>query len=292
MTEWTPPTAGGIRVVAFPPAWRAVAGALLATSRASLFLMALAFALGWVISPPLLVRLILFLALIPGLAVVLIRRVFLAEVQAQGSGWSLRRLGLYRRGELLSLDRVGLDAVRPWMLPVPGAGFDLAVRAGEDQLRLALQASKPSRMLEIIATGLPSSLPARSSAALGFAAARAESRLLRWHQPFLKFGVFGLLPLFVVFRLHQNVMWGGLLGQYHLQGLAPYLSSLAYHAIMMLMTLILYAAFWRGLVELCCWLAALRSPSGARRARSLAEGFTLAIYYAGIPAFIVWRSMA
>lgn len=291
MTESPPPTAGGIRVVAFPPAWRAVAAALLATSRLSLFLMALTFALGWVISPPLLVRLVLFLALIPGLAVVLIRRVFLAEVEAQGSGWVLRRLGLYRRGELLSLDRVGFDAVRPWMLPLPGPGLSLTAAAGAARLRLALQASHPSRLLDRLAMGQPSALPAHASAALDFAAARADSRLLRWHQPLLKFGLFGLLPLFVVFRLHQNVMWGGLLGQYHLQGLAPYLSSLAYHAIMMLMTLVLYAAFWRGLAELSCWLAALRWRSGARRARSLSEGFTLAIYYAGIPAFIVWRSM-
>lgn len=279
-----------IPVVAYPPAWRISAAALFALSRASLAGMALVFVLGWVISPPLLVRLVFFLALLPGLAVVLIRAVFKARVLVREAGLSLRRTGLYRRGEVLELDRGAIRNVRAWTLPLPGPGFSLAVGSGGGSRPLALQTQNPSSLLDVLQAGSASGMPLAGQTALAYAAARSQSRLARWHQPLFKFGVFGLLPLFIVFRLHQNVMWGGLLGQYHLQGLAPYLSSLTYHWIMMLITLVLYAAFWRLWVELACWLSARRSPARAVRVRKWGEVLALTVYFAGIPAFIVWRS--
>lgn len=280
----------GIPVVVYPPAWRVLAAALFALSRASLALIALVFVLGWVISPPLLVRLVFFLALIPGLAALLIRVLFRAGVRVHEAGLSLRRTGLYRRGEVLELNPADIRDVQVWTIPLPGSGVSFSLASDLGLRSFSLQADNASSLVDLLRPASASGLGSAEKRALAYAVARSESRLRRWHQSWFKFGVFGLFPLFVVFRLHQNVMWGGLLGQYHLQGLAPYLSSLAYHAIMMLITLVLYAAFWRLWVELACWLAARRSLVRAVKFRKWGEVFALTLYFAGIPAFIVWRS--
>ncbi|MGY6587964.1 MAG: hypothetical protein ACXIUB_06690 [Wenzhouxiangella sp.] len=216
LTETPPPER--LQTVTYPPGWRLVAATLFLLSRLSPFVIALMFFLGWVISPPLLVRLVLFLMLIPGLMLWLLQRIFAVDGQ----------------------------------YPAP--------------LRLA-------------------------DASLPYARAKAQSRLARWHWPWFKFGVFGLFPVLVVFRLHQNVMYGGLLGQYYLHGLAPWLSSLAYYWIVYTIYLVLFAAFWRGWVELGCWAGARFLPARAGTFRRWGEALALVVYFIGIPAFIVWRSV-
>jgi apolipoprotein N-acyltransferase len=276
-------------VVAYPAGWRWPVAGLFALSRLSLVVIALMLLLGWFISPPLLARLILFLALVPGLLVMLFRMLFAAECEVSADGLSLRRTGLMRRWRF-TVRLTDIQTWTCWSVPAPGPGLSISL-AGETGTReLVLETRHATSMLASLDHIGPAQPPEAAPAALAYCEARAASRLARWHWPVFKFGLFGLLPVLVVFRLHQNIMYGGLLGQYYLQGLGPWLSSLAYHWILVSIYLVLYAAFWRSWVELICWLGTRYAPARAGQLRAGGEILALTAYFAGIPAFIVWRS--
>lgn len=277
------------RVVAYPTGWRWPAAGLFALSRLSLVVIALMLLLGWFISPPLLVRLFLFLALFPGLMVMLFRMLFAAECEVSADGLSLRRTGLMRRRRF-TVRLVDLQTWTGWSVPAPGPGLSIRLAGETGPRELMLETRHAAAMLAALDRIGPAKASVADPAARAYGEARAASRLARWHRPVFKFGLFGLLPVLVVFRLHQNIMYGGLFGQYYLQGPGPWLSSLAYHWIVYTIYLVLFAAFWRAWVELVCWLGARYAPGRAGLLRAGGEIMALAVYYAGIPAFIVWRS--
>ncbi len=274
--------------VAYPAGWRFIAAVLFLSSRLSPFLIAVAFFLGWVISPPLLVRLVLLLMLLPGMALWLLRRLFAVDCHWQGSSVALHQRGLLaiRRKRV---NVVEVDQIEPWSLPLPAAGVNLPLVGGANTRRMALEVRGPGDGFWNLP--FPKPMPGLAEASLLYSRVRIGSRLARWHWPWFKFGVFGLFPVLVAFRLHQNIMYGGLFGQYYFQGLAPWLSSLAYHWIVYTIYLVLFAAFWRGWVELGCWAGARFLPARAGTFRRWGEALALAVYFIGIPAFIVWRSV-
>lgn len=275
--------------VAYPPGLRWLAAGLFVVSRLAPFGLALMFFLGWVISPPLLVRLILFLVVLPGLALWFLRRVFAVNVHLHDSAVTLDPCG-WLAAWRKSLGSARVERWPAWSMPAPGVGARLQLTEPAGTRTLDLE---PWRGADWPWSRCLADRPSRTAeASLTYAQAKARSRLARWHWPWFKFGVFGLFPVLVVFRLHQNIMYGGLLGQYHLQGLAPWLSSLAYHWILYTLYLVLFAAFWRGWVELACWLGARLMPARAGAFRGWGEALALAVYFLGIPAFIVWRSVA
>jgi hypothetical protein len=278
-----------ITVVAYPEAWRWLAGGLFALSRISLVVIAIMFAVGWVISPPLLVRLIVFLALVPGVLVILLRKTFAAECELSEGKLSVRRTGFWGRGKISAGPAESRDW-NYWVLPAPGPGLSIRLAEQNGLRRLALETKYTGVIASALAGGSSNDSARLGQATHTYSQAKADSRAARWHWPLLKFGLFGLFPLFVVFRLHQNVMFGGLLGQYYLHGLGPWLSTLAYYWIMMTIYLVLYAAFWRSWIEAACWLTARYAPARAGTVRTWGEVLALTVYFAGIPAFIVWRS--
>lgn len=278
-----------LKVVAYPTGLRYLAAALFAVSRLSLVAIAFMFFLGWVISPPLLVRLILFLSLIPAFALFLIKLALAADCEISHGLLELRRTALLRFAKSRAA-RLKIGSWRSWSLPIPGPGVLISAPAGAGKRSLALESKQLTALLAALDRSGPAAASSLAQAGRVFSEARACSRLLRWHSPILKFGVFGLLPVFLVFRVHQNVMYGGVLGQYYLHGLGPWLSSLSYHWIMVTIYLVLYAAFWRSWVEPVCWLGARFRPSRAAAVRAWGEAFALAVYFAGIPLFVIWRS--
>ncbi|MGY6553385.1 MAG: hypothetical protein ACXIUM_02565 [Wenzhouxiangella sp.] len=276
--------------VVYPSGCRWLGGALFALSRLSLLVIAVMLVVGWFFSPPLLVRLLVFLALLPGLLAVALRMVFAVRCELDGGRLEIIGTGLYRRAQRLDIGTTEILSLRPWSVPLPGPGLSLELAGTAGVRTLALQTPQAPQVLAALTGSQGGSRLPSEQAALVYVATRSASRLLRWHRPWFKFGLFGLFPLFVLFRLHQNIMFGGLLGQYHLQGLGPWLSSLAYHWIMVTIYLVLFAAFWRGWVEAVCWLAARYAPARADSARRWAEILALLLYFGGIPGFIVWRS--
>ncbi len=289
MASNSSPQQASVRVVAYPPGWRWLSAALAAISRVSLVFIACMIVLGWFISPPLLVRLVFFLALVPGLAVMLLRAVFSAECEvAEGQLFIRRRpFGFRMRTTGAPVD---VQAWRFWSLAAPGPGVSITFAQGDGVRCRALETRQFDGLISALAGSRSANVPRLERASRVYCRAKAESRLARWHWPWLKFGLFGLFPVFVVFRLHQNILFGGLFGQYYLQGPAPWLSSLAYHWIIVTVYLVIYAAFWRAWVELICWLTAGLMPVKADTVRFWGEILALLLYFAVIPGFFVYRT--
>lgn len=278
------------RVIAFTFAWRMAAGTLYGISRASLVAIGLLALAGMYFSPPLLLRLIVFLALVPGLAAALLARAFTARVSRTGDRWCLARIGLFRRGERIELDQDAIVYPSLWQIPAPGLGLTVRLAAPRGERRIELQAEAPGQLLRQVfpkawhAVGDP--LPP----SVAYAEARSAFGTHRWFRFVARFVVFPLVPAFVIFRLHQYIEHGGLLGQYHLHGLQPYLSTLAFHWILVLMYLVLWAAVLRALAEIVSAGVARFWPEKAMGARAWAERGAGFCYYAGVIGLMVLRA--
>jgi len=127
---------------------------------------------------------------------------------------------------------------------------------------------------------------------LDYGAARHGFARRLWQHPLVKFGLFGLAPTAVLFRAHQIIAFGGLLGQYYLEGLRPYLGTLLEYWGITLLYLVLFACtlrvFGEGTGLAATWIA----PGRARSVRAVVEGFCAIAYYAGVPALLAIRFLA
>ena len=107
--------------------------------------------------------------------------------------------------------------------------------------------------------------------------------------PLFKFPGFALLPTVVLFNAHQHIAYGGSLGQYYLEGLAPYLQTFAVYWATVCVYLVLYASVWRALAEPAAWLAARAGSSRAARTRRAVEIACGILYFVGVPAIVLAR---
>ncbi len=276
------PAQSGIEVAAYPLAWRFVAAALIAISRTSLPIILILVVSGADISPPLLVRLVLAFALLPGVAAVLVRRAFAAVVAVQDGA-----LVIHRRGQRIALPSVEVERAVPWRVPLPGPGVSLRTASGP-RTRYELQTAVPVALLAVLGgTGATATHPTLSYAQAMYAIAPT-----RWYHVAWKYGLFGLLPTLVIFRLQQYIMYGGPFAQYYLYGLRAYLSTFAFYWIMVVLHLLLFASLWRLLAEAISWLAAWIAPAAAAPTRRWAERAAQILYYGGVPLLLAWRFLA
>ncbi len=272
----------------YPIAWRLIAAVFYAVSRASLFVIMAMILIGFAISPPLLVRLILAFSLLPGLTAALIRFAFSVDVYIREGMLILHRRGIYRRGLKVEVDRGKTERIAPWRIPLPGPGISFRL-SSSDRRGYTLQTSNPEEIMHVI--GAEEGTPADGTPhpSVVYAQAKRIAGFSRWHHIFFKFGIFPLLPTIILFRLHQYVAHGGMFGQYYLYGLKPYLSTFAYYWIIVLIYLVLYASLWRALTEGASLLAAYYAPSRAVMVRRWSERGTMLLYYGGVPLLMAMR---
>jgi hypothetical protein len=270
-------------VIAYGRASRIVVAILVAVSRCSLpaILGLLIFSTEFDLTPPKLVRLVLFYSLLPGVVAAVLKRAYSGVVE-----WQAGSLIFRRRRVRLALDVESLASSPAWRVPLPGPGLSMRTR---DDRWVHLQADDLARLLRM--TGAAANAP-ESSPALAFAQARHGAVVIGRSRWLLKYGLFPALPTLIFFRLHQYIMFGGPLGQYYLEGLRPYLSTLAFHWIMALVYLVLYASGWRGAAETVSFVAAALSPRHALIVRQWAERAVSIAYYAGVPVLIGVRFLA
>jgi hypothetical protein len=284
-TAASEPTSEAVR--AWPPAARALAGALVLVSRASLpGVGALAFSQlrPELLEPPVLIPVLGAFALLPAGLARALAAWFAASVETAGSDLVIRR-----RTQQIEVPLVRVADIEPWRVPLPGVGFGLRLASGK-RLFVGIESRDPSPVLHALAAaGVGAARAAEAHPALRFARARAADRGGRWRRPLWKFGIFSLAPTAVMFNAHQHISYGGSLGQYYLEGLGAYLSTFAFYQVTLVLYLILYASLWRALCEATAWLAALAAPSLASRVRRAVESVALAAYYAGVPALVAMR---
>jgi hypothetical protein len=272
---------------AYPAAWRWVAGGLVALSRASLPALALSVALQLTEPyplPTLLAALAAFSAL-PGLAAWLLERAVAANVE-------VRERTLHIRGRNLRLEVpcASIERVEPWRLPLPGPGVSLRLRSGA-VLRPGLEAPDLEPLLGALAEagGVDSAREALRQPWVAYAHAKQRHPRRFFSHPLFKFPGFGLLPTGVLFNAHQHIAYGGSLGQYHLEGLAPYVQTLISYWGTVCVYLLLYASVLRTLAELAALLAARAGSARAARTRWAVELACGALYYLGVPALVLAR---
>jgi hypothetical protein len=275
-------TPSGSRVRAWP-AWARVATAtLIASSRVVPPAVALAWAFGLDFEPQRALAALVAFGLLPDLAARLLLRAFAAEASVTAATLCIARDGLRIEAPIASL-----AAVVPWRIPLPGAGVSLRLQSGA-VLPVAIEPA-PTALLAALARAGVAALPHPN---LAFGAAQQQQRRRIWQRPLAMFGLFGLVPAAVLFRAHQIIAFGGLLGQYYLEGLRPYLATLVEYWGITMLYLLLFASTVRLFGEVTALAATWIAPARARSIRSAAEAFCAIAYYAGVPALLALRFLS
>ena len=278
-----------MRACAYPTLWRLIGGSCVTVSRASVPLIGLGV-LTSSGSVPLVVllRALVVCALLPFVAAWLIERACAADVEARADGLVVRGRGLR-----VEIPRTAVAAVIPWAVPLPGPGFALRLQSGR-RFSYGLQAADPTPLLVALAesTGIDAARSASRHPTLAYAHAKRSSGRWRWYHLLFKFVLFGLLPTAVWFYAHQHIAYGGLFGQYYLEGLGPYLKTFAISWSLSAIYLLLYASVWRALAEGIALVWAWVAPGHALTVRRAVEIGCRVVYYAGVPLIVLMPFLA
>jgi apolipoprotein N-acyltransferase len=285
-----PAAAAAIEGRAYAWPLRALVGLLLACAGASLVLIFAAVVLGT--DPPLVPRVLVWYVAVQVVAPWAAARA-LAETAAATLAIEGGALVIQRRRLRVEVPLDAIVQVRPWTLPLPGPGLAFRLRSGA-RLGWGLQLADPSSLLAALErAGVAPARAATDHPIVVWARARgAGTRPWHWYHYLLKFVVFGAPPGLILFRLHQWIAYGGTFGQYYMEGVRPYLESLALQWVAVVIYLVLWAAMLRGAAETLCLLVADVAPSLAARVRRLAELGCAIGYYGGVPLILGLRFLS
>lgn len=258
-------------VVAWPSWARALSALLAALAFGNLLFVATLLVLdtldGELRAPPAGVTFsVLFLSILPRAVVALLRWRFSGRLCIEADCWILEL-----RSTRFELPARSISRVAPWKLPLPGPGSCIRLASGRTF----------ERHLEGVLPGL-----AAESRSEAFAAARA--RIHRSDVPayLTKYLLFPLLPVAVLFRLHQIITFGSPMGQWSLMGPGAWLRGLLEHGAATVAHLLVIAGVLRVLAELLALLGTAMLPESAIRIRQVAEWLVRVTYYVAIPALI------
>jgi hypothetical protein len=269
-------------VRAYAPALRIAAAALLALAALCVLDLAAGTFLDMVapgqverVPLPLLVRRLLFFALLPALAFLFLRWRARAEVEL-----GEETVVIAARRARWEIPRSAIAEVLPWRVSWPGAGVSIRLRSGRRTPGLSLP--DPSPLVDALggATDHPSLVSAR---------ARRATRWLR--HPLHALVLAPLVPTAILFRLHQIIVYGDWLGEYRWYGLARWLNTLLGVWLWVAGTMLCLYAVWRIAVALLAWPAARLSEPRARAVTWALEGVAFIGYYGGI-AWMLWSRLA
>ena len=196
------------------------------------------------------------------------------------------RLVLTLRRERFEVPLASILAIRPFLLPLPGAGLRLVLASNRSfERRLVL--SDPAALLSALTAALPSARGALTHPAIRFAAARHAHGLRRWPYFVVKYGLVPLAFAVVLFRLHQYIMYGGAFGQYHLSGLGPYARAFLLRWLGVAGGLVVYAGLVRFAVEVLALGATYLLAARARGIRRAAEVLADIAYFVLMPMYVL-----
>jgi hypothetical protein len=274
-------------VAVYPAGLRIVAATLFALSRGSLglILVRLLVARDPPITPPILFRLFVLFAVVPAAALWVMQRAARAEVNVEPKQVLIRR-----RSMRIEIPTEAIDDVVPWLVPFPGPGFSLELRSGR-RLRQVVEAADPGPLLGDLAdrASVVSAQVALRHPVVVWAHAKSALGRSRWYHYAGKYVVFALFPAGVLFNAHQHIAYGGLLGQYYLEGLGPYLTTLAVYWTTTAIYLLLYASVLRALAEGFALAAAGVAPGRALGVRRAVEIAYRVLYFGGVPVLLALR---
>ncbi|MBM4245831.1 MAG: hypothetical protein FJ148_18830 [Deltaproteobacteria bacterium] len=270
----------------YPLAIRLGTGLLLAASALSLpvLLARVLLANDPPMTPPVVLRAFLALSVLPALASLVLQRALRGEVALDRENVAVRVGGYH-----VDVPIASIAAIEPWRLPLPQAGFGLRLASGK-RFALGLGADDPMPLLAALeARGVPTVEAARRHPVLVYARTRQRLGRLGWRRTLLKYPLFGAMVAGVLFNAHQHIAYGGLLGQYYLEGAWPWARTFLVYWSTATIYMVLYASAWRWPAEIVAWLASHRGEAFATRVRRVVEWVCRIAYYAGVGLVLALR---
>ncbi|MBX3623485.1 MAG: apolipoprotein N-acyltransferase [Rhizobacter sp.] len=278
------------KVAVLPAAVRLAAGGLRAFARVSLIAMALVFLFG---DGPFRsnnfaqIRVFTAFFVAPELVAWCLLQAFAARLSIEGG-----RLVLARGRSRLELPLAEIAAVEPWRWPIPGNGASLLLRTGARWSYGLLHADPAGLARAIEAAGGAPAQEHLSLRAHTYAQVRQAIQRGWLEHPLLKFGLFPLLLAIPAFRVHQFIMFGSGLGEYHVYGLAAYLKAFALWWAAWTIAVVVCAAVLRAVTEAGTLASVWLRPAGALDARWWLDRLGLAALYLGLPAWLAVKTLA
>lgn len=195
------------------------------------------------------------------------------------------RLLIAQRWRTLEVPVASIAALRPWRLPLPRPGVGMALASGAG-LPVGMGGIDPATLAR--ATGQPD-LPTDAGPLAAWTHARVRVR--RWwiDHVLVKYAIFALVPALPAFRLHQHIAYGSTFGEWLTFGPKAWLLALLIWWASWVAGLALFGALLRVLVEAVAMLAAAANPSRAIAARRMLEACARALYFVGVPAWLLLR---
>ncbi|MFY2763970.1 apolipoprotein N-acyltransferase [Arenimonas sp. MALMAid1274] len=216
-----------------------------------------------------------------------IQRLFAARVRIADG-----RLWLDQRRQQVSIPLASIQQVKPWRLPLPRAGVDLAL-SGASGWRQGLAGADALRLeAALAAAGAPVHVQAGAARGARMAHARALTRHRWLDHGLVKFVLFPLLPAAVAFRLHQVIAFGGPLGEFYTHGPLAWATGAVIWWASWSIGLMLLAAVLRLGVEAGSLLALALAPARLVVMRDGLQWLARAIYYLGVPAWLALRLLS
>lgn len=273
-------------VHALPRALRIGTGILLAVSELGLpfLLVRILLANDPPMTPPMVLRAFVAVSVLPALAALLVQRALRGELSLVGTDLVVR-VG----GQRFSVPVAAVEAIEPWRVPLPEAGCRLRLASGA-RFPVEIGASDPTLLLGALAArGVPTADAVRAHPAVVYARLRELRGRLGVRRAVVKYPLFGALVAGVLFNAHQHISYGGLLGQYYLEGAWPWIRTFLVYWSTVTIYLLLYASVWRWPSEIVAWLAAHRGEAVATRVRFAVELLCRIAYFAGVGLILALR---
>ncbi|GAB2499406.1 apolipoprotein N-acyltransferase [Arenimonas alkanexedens] len=276
--------------VLLSPRWRALASGLRLVAAAGLAWLAADMLLRTGLQVQSLKQLWLFGAavVLPLVAARAILRVFAARVRIEGV-----MLVLEQRHQRIEVPLASIASLSPWRLPWPDSGTDLVLGSGRRWARGLAIADPVALAKALTDAGAPARIADGAAArSATLASVRAAAGRPWFEHASVKFGLFPLLPALVAFRLHQVIAFGGTFGEAYTYGWgAWFIGLLAWWASWSL-GLMLFAAALRIFVEAASLPSLVLMPSRAAAARLLLVWLARALYFIGVPAWLLVRVLS
>lgn len=277
------------RVLLLTPVLRGLLAALRLTPGAGLLALAaqMAWHYGWQVNALAQIQLFLWAVLAPLLLGWAIARGQGARASLQGE-----LLVVEGQGHQVEIPMANITRVRSWRWPLPGPGVTLELASGQ-RFHHGLAVDDPEGFRQMLASSgarLAAGTPGPSIRD-ELARVRASTRRPWLDHPFLKFGLFPLVPALPAFRLHQYIAYGGTFGELQTYGATAWLLGLAIWWASWSIGLMLLGAVLRMASELATVIVLMLSPVRALPIRRVLEVSSRLLFFLGVPGWLFWRML-
>jgi len=274
------------RTTAYPLPLRIVAALLATLSRTTLLvLVVLVFFVPEPITPAKLLRAFWLLVLAPEVAAWLLRYLLAAKLSVEDGA-----LVLQLRTRRVDIPLTAIEAIDPWMLPLPAPGLWLRLRSGA-RFSDGLVVGETAALLGALRdAGAADHLVDQAKRHPTLLYAESKQRAVsRFDRPLFKYVLFALVPTVPLFRLRQLLTYGGTFGEYYDFGLKAYLLGFGIHWVLYGVYLLLYATVLRTIAEAIALGAAWIVPAWEARIRRACEIGQRILYFGGVPTVLILR---